>query len=93
MVRWLLDNTAKYRLENIEDVRAFEAKCRTEAEENGYQVSKFNYVEKEIKVDNEVVDSYFIVSLSTVFNIAKDPEMNVIGVDYDFRDPYQVEEE
>ena len=93
MVRWLLDNTAKYRFENIEDVRAFEQKCRRDAELNSYQVSKFNYVEKEIKIDGSVEDTYFIVSLSTVFNVAKDPEMNVIGVEYDFRDPYQVEEE
>ena len=93
MVRWLLDNTAKYRFENIEDVRAFEEKCRTDAEQNGYNVSKFNYVKKDIKVEGEIVDDYYIVSLSTVFNDAKDPETNVIGVEYDFRDPYQVEEE
>lgn len=89
MLKWLLKNTAEYRFEDIADVRNFERKCREDAALRGYQVSSFNYTEKEIKVEGEVVDSYFICKISTVFNAAKDPEVNVVGVDYDFRDPYE----
>ena len=68
MIKWLIKNTAEYRLETIEDVKKFEQQMREEAKEGDYTLTNFSYAEKEVKVKGEVVETYYQVKITTVFN-------------------------
>lgn len=83
MIKWLIKNTAEYRLETIEDVKQFEQKMREEAQQGDYTVSNFSYAEKQVKAKGEIIETYFQVKVTTTFNTLKEPEKPFTGVSYD----------
>lgn len=95
MLKWLTKTTEEYRFETLEDVRKFEKQCRENAEANGYQLSKYSITEKAIYEgtgkDKEQVDSYYLVSKTTIINDPKDPDNPVVGVNYDVIDQSMLE--
>lgn len=85
--KFLLKTTEEYWLSDITTVESFHKELQTDATEQDYQLTGFSYTEKPIKEGKEVVDSYFIVKVTKVFDDAKEPEgMLMETVNYKRRD-------
>ena len=74
MKKFLLKTTEEYWLATLADVEAFHKELQTDAISQEYQLTGFAYTEKPIKEGKEVVDTYFIVKVTKVFDDAKEPE-------------------
>lgn len=72
--KFLLKTTEEYWLSDITTVESFHKELQQDAVNQGYQLTGFAYTEKPIKEGKEVVDSYFIVKVTKVFDDAKEPE-------------------
>lgn len=72
--KFLLKTTEEYWLSDITTVEFFHKELQADAIEQDYQLTGFAYTEKPIKEGKEVVDSYFIVKVTKVFDDAKEPE-------------------
>jgi len=72
--KFLLKTTEEYWLSDLVTVESFHKKLQQDAIDQGYQLTAFAYTEKPIKEGKEVVDSYFIVKATKVFDDAKEPE-------------------
>lgn len=73
-MRFLIKNTTEYRLETIEEVEAFHKKLQERAIAGGYTLTNFSWAEKFVKEKQEIVDSYFQVKCTFVYNELKMPE-------------------
>lgn len=72
--KFLLKTTEEYWLSDLVIVESFHKELQQDAIDQGYQLTAFAYTEKPIKEGKEVVDSYFIVKATKVFDDAKEPE-------------------
>lgn len=72
--KFLLKTTEEYWLSDLVTVESFHKELQQDAIDQGYQLTAFAYIEKPIKEGKEVVDSYFIVKATKVFDDAKEPE-------------------
>ena len=72
--KFLLKTTEEYWLSDIATVESFHKELQQDAIDQGYQLTAFAYTEKPIREGKEVVDSYFIVKATKVFDDAKEPE-------------------
>lgn len=72
--KFLLKTTEEYWLSDLVTVESFHKELQQDAIDQGYQLTAFAYTEKPIKESKEVVDSYFIVKATKVFDDAKEPE-------------------
>lgn len=71
--KFLLKTTEEYWLSDITTVESFHKELQQDAVNQDYQLTGFAYAEKPIKEGKEVVDSYFIVKVTKVFDDAKEP--------------------
>lgn len=74
MKKFLLKTTEEYWLATLADVEAFHKELQADAINQEYQLTGFAYTEKPIKEGKEVVDTYFIVKATKVFDDTKEPE-------------------
>ena len=72
--KFLLKTTEEYWLSDLVTVESFHKELQQDAIDQGYQLTACAYTEKPIKEGKEVVDSYFIVKATKVFDDAKEPE-------------------
>lgn len=72
--KFLLKTTEDYWLTDIASVEEFHKELQADAVAQDYQLVGFSYTEKPIKEGKEVIDSYFIVKVTKVFDDAKEPE-------------------
>lgn len=85
--KFLLKTTEEYWLSDLVTVESFHKELQQDAIDQGYQLTAFAYTEKPIKEGKEVVDSYFIVKATKVFDDAKEPEgIPMETVKYERRD-------
>ena len=85
--KFLLKTTEEYWLSDLVTVESFHKELQQDAIDQDYQLTSFAYTEKPIKEQKEVVDSYFIVKVTKVFDDAKEPEgMPMKTVNYVRRD-------
>lgn len=77
---YLLKTTNEFRFETLEEVDNFEQEWRATSAINGFSISSFT---KTLKVSKD--EEYYVVKVVSVFNVAKDPEMEVM-VAYRFPD-------
>lgn len=85
--KFLLKTTEEYWLSDLVTVESFHKELQQDAINQGYQLTAFAYTEKPIKEGKEVVDSYFIVKATKVFDDAKEPEgIPMETVKYERRD-------
>ena len=77
MIKWLLKNTAEFRVETISDVESLHRQLQQACEYEDYTLTSFSWNEKTTKDD-----AFFIVKYSYVFNNAKDPEFPYNGVNF-----------
>lgn len=82
MIKWLIKSTNEFRLESMEDVEKFHKELQQEAAANGYTLSTFSWKEVEKKSKGEVIESWFIVKYTFVFNDSKAPENLFTHIEY-----------
>ena len=78
MIKYLLKNTAEYRIDDMDDVKKFHEKLQKEAKDGGYTLNSFSWAEKSAKVDGDV-EYFYVVKATFIFNVAKDPENYQFG--------------
>lgn len=74
MIKYLIKTTEEYWLSTRDDVENFHRAIQEDGEKQGYQVAAFGYTEKPIKEGKEIVDNYYIVKVTKLFDDAKEPE-------------------
>ena len=72
--KFLLKTTEEYWLSDLVTVESFHKELQQDAIDQRYQLTAFAYTEKPIKEGKEVVDSYFTVKATKVFDDSKEPE-------------------
>lgn len=82
MIKWLIKSQNEYRLETMTDVEEFHKELQKEAENGGYTLTNFSWAEKAVKEKGEIVETYFQVKATFVFNTLKDPENPFSKVEY-----------
>ena len=90
MIKYLLKTTEEYWQSDRESVESFHKWLQEDGEKQGYQVATFGYTEKPIKEGKEVIDSYFIVKVTKIFDDAKEPEEAPLNyITYDRHNDYK----
>lgn len=74
MIKYLIKTTEEYWLSTRDDVENFHRVIQEDGEKQGYQVAAFGYTEKPIKEGKEIIDNYYIVKVTKLFDDAKEPE-------------------
>lgn len=82
MMSWVIKNTTEYRLETMEEVESFHKKLQEQARFGGYTLTNFSWAEKEEKEKGEVVNTYFQVKCTFVFNTLKFPDKAFYKVEF-----------
>ena len=82
MIKWLIKSQNEFRLETMSDVEEFHKELQKEAENGGYTLTNFSWAEKAIKEKGEIVENYFQVKATFVFNTLKEPENPFTKVEY-----------
>lgn len=82
MIKWLIKSQNEFRLETMSDVEEFHKEMQRKAADEGYTLSSFSWMEKEVKEKGEVVDTYYQVKTTFIFNTLKDPENPFTKVEY-----------
>ena len=79
MSKYLVSTTETYRI----DTESEATKAIEEAKkDNSYTLGKYTNEHKERKLKGEVVDEYWKLTLTKIFNDIKEPD-NIIKVDYE----------
>lgn len=73
-MKYLLKTSFEYRIDEFENVEKFHEKLLEEANDGGYTLNSFSWTEKTKKAQGEVVDAWYIVKFTFIFNEATDPE-------------------
>lgn len=82
MITWLIKSTNEFRVETMSDVEEFHQKLQDKAADGGFTLTSFSWSAKEKKQGGEVIDEWFIVKVTFVFNDAKEPEQPFNSVEY-----------
>lgn len=83
MVKYLLKITEEYRLESMEDVKALQEEFKANPQ---YTLASYSWVEKPIKEGGEVIDAFYQVKATKVFQEIKDPTRLTKNVVYNIQD-------
>lgn len=90
MIKYLIKTSEEYWQPDLDSVESFHKWLQKDGEKQGYQIAAFGYTEKPIKEGKEVIDSYFIVKVSKVFDNAKEPEEAPLNyITYDRANDYK----
>lgn len=81
MIKWLLKNTAEFRLETMTDVEDFHKQLQKACENEDFTLTSFSWAEKTAKNGDEI-EEYFVVKYVYTFNNAKDPSFPWNGVEF-----------
>jgi len=87
MIKSLIKSTNEVRLENEEDADNFHKEVQEQAEKMGCILSSFTKNLKQKKSKGEIVEEYYQVKYTFVFNDLKDPESCLDSINYEVR-PY-----
>lgn len=72
MLKYILETTEKYRLEDLRDVDAFKSWLYQDGGAQGYDINSFGYTEKADKEGKELVGYYYVVTVKKKFNSEKE---------------------
>lgn len=78
MSKYLTKVTETYRIDTEDEVDAF---IKEQKAQNIGEVTKYNSTKKEVKSKGELLEEYFRVEVTKVFNFEREPDTN-IEVDY-----------
>jgi len=83
MIKYLLKTTEEYRLETVEDVKAFHKKLQQDAIDQGYTLSSFGYTQKSTTARGEIIDEWCVVKVIKIFQKDKEPETALNKITYE----------
>lgn len=81
---FVIKNTTEYRLEDMAQVEKFHKKLQKQAETEGYTLSAFSWTTKDVKEKGEVVETYYQVRVTFIFNELKAPENMFCRVEFPY---------
>lgn len=93
MIKYLIKSTNEIRVETKDEADELHKKMTKEAEERDFTLSAWSETKKEKKSKGEVIEEWYIVKYTFIFNDAKDPERALKTIEYDLMDAYNVEED
>lgn len=94
MLKYILETTEKYRLEDLADVDAFKKWLYEDGGKQGYDINGFGYTEKADKEGKELIGYYYVVTVKKKFNAEKEPIRPAYGpVKYYTEEPDAAESE
>ena len=74
MMKYLVNTTEVYRVENMEAVELLQEEVNSDSR---YEVASFSYKAKNKKQKGEIIDEWYQVTIKKVFNDEKDPYTSV----------------
>lgn len=89
-VKYLLKTTEVFRLETMTDVEDFHKWLQEDADKQGYQLVGFSWKEKSRASKGEVVDEWYVVSATKMFENEKEPDLPLRRINYD---TYEIDHE
>lgn len=81
-VHWVIKNQTEYRVDSMPEVEDFHKQLQQKAIDEGYTLTNFSWAERAVKEKGEVVDTYYQVKATFVFNTLKDPENPFFNVEF-----------
>lgn len=81
-VHWVIKNQTEYRVDSMPEVEDFHKQLQQKAIDEGYTLTNFGWSERAVKEKGEVVDTYYQVKATFVFNTLKDPENPFFDVEF-----------
>lgn len=81
-VHWVIKNQTEYRVDSMPEVEDFHKQLQQKAIDEGYTLTNFAWNERAVKEKGEVVDTYYQVKATFVFNALKDPENPFFNVEF-----------
>lgn len=81
-VHWVIKNQTEYRVDSMSEVEDFHKQLQQKAIDEGYTLTNFGWSERAVKEKGEVVDTYYQVKATFVFNTLKDPENPFFDVEF-----------
>lgn len=93
MIKYLIKSTNELRLETKDEVDEFHKIIAKQAEDHDYTLSAWSETKKEKKSKGEILEEWYIVKYTFVFNDPKDPERALKNLTYELVDSYNHEEE
>lgn len=82
MIKFLIKSTNEFRVETMSEVEEFHKYLQEKARDEGYTLTNFAWAERTIKEKGEVVDTYYSVKATFVFNTLKEPENPFCSVEF-----------
>lgn len=81
-VHWVIKNQTEYRVDSMPEVEDFHKCLQQKAIDEGYTLTNFSWAHKEKKKQGEVIDEWFVVKVTFLFNDAKEPENGFFEVNF-----------
>lgn len=82
MIKSLIKATNEVRVETESDADEFHKQLQKEAEENGCILSTFTKTLRQKKSKGEVIEEYYQIKYTYVFNDIKEPESYLLNINY-----------
>lgn len=86
MIKALIKSTNEVRVESETDADAFHKEIQKQAEKMGCTLSTFTKTLKQKKSKGEVLEEYYQVKYTFIFNDLKDPEFFLDSIEYNMKD-------
>lgn len=93
MIKYLIKSTNEIRVETKDEADDLHKMLTKEAEEKDFTLAAWSETKKEKKAKGEIVEEWYIVKYTFIFNDAKDPERPLKSINYDLMEGYKVEED
>lgn len=82
MIKWLIKSANEVRIETKTDVDIFHKEIEQQAEELGATLGTWSETQKQKTSKGEVLEEWYIVKYTLVFNSAKDPETPLRNIEF-----------
>lgn len=93
MLKYLIKSTNEIRVETKDEAERLHQIVNEEAMSNDWTLASWSETKKEKKSGGEIVEEWYIVKYTLVFNDAKDPERPMRSIEYNITDSFAMDEE
>ena len=93
MIKSLIKATNEVRVETESDADEFHKQLQKEAEENNCILSTFTKTLRQKKSKGEVIEEYYQIKYTYVFNDIKEPESYLLNINYNMTNSLTNKEE
>lgn len=89
MLKSLIKTTNEVRVESEEEADQFHKELQKEAEKIGCVLSTFTKTLRQKKSKGEIIDEYYQIKYTYVFNDIKEPYTYLKNIEYNFTNPIE----